>query len=130
MSQMSSQVACGNSFTWPCHLPSLKQNTTVIRLTETISVHLFGRTETGKTDGPSKNVENSKTQIIIIIIIIIMKRAKQALPEEIPPRICVTLRRATFRSRSKNWKIQPSGERAENMVNTRPGSHDDFSGNV
>ena len=59
-----------------------------------------------------------------------MKRSNKALPEVIPPRICVTFRRATFRFRPKSPKIRIGDDRPENTVITGPGSHDNFSGKV
>ena len=53
-----------------------------------------------------------------------MKRSKKALPEMIPPRICVTFRRTTFRFRPKSPRISFLDGRPENIVNTRPGSPD------
>ena len=59
-----------------------------------------------------------------------MKRSNKALLEVIPPRICVTVRRATFRFRPNKSKIRILDDRAENTTNTGPGGHDNFSGNV
>ena len=92
----------------------------VIRLTETISVHFFGISETGKENGPSKITEKSKSQMGT-------KRAKKALLEVIPPRICVTFRRGSFwfgpeTSKMRIWKPRP-----ENTTNTVSGSRPDFS---
>ena len=58
-----------------------------------------------------------------------MKWSKKALPEVIPPRICITFRRASFWSRSKSSKIMFWELQTENTVNTEPWSHDDFSEN-
>ena len=58
------------------------------------------------------------------------KRSNKALLDVIPPRICVTFRRASFWSRSKNSKILFWELQAENTVNTGPGSHDNFPENV
>ena len=95
----------------------------IIRLTETISVHFFGISETGKENGPSKMTDKSKSQMGT-------KRAKKALLEVIPPRICVTFRRASFWSGLKNWKSQLSDGWAENTMNSGPGSHDNFSDKI
>ena len=66
-----------------------------------------------------------------------MKWSKKALPEVIPPRICITFRRASFWSRSKSSKILSKSSKivfgelqTENTVNTGPGSQDYFSENV
>ena len=59
-----------------------------------------------------------------------MKWSKKALPDVIPPRICITFRRASFWSRSKNSKVLFWELQAENTVNTGPGSHDNFFENV
>ena len=58
------------------------------------------------------------------------KRAQKALLEVIPPRICVTFRRASFSFRPKSSKTQIWGGHAENTTNSGPGSHDSFSGNL
>ena len=55
------------------------------------------------------------------------KRAKKALLEVIPPRICVTFRRASFWSRPKKSKSRLGDGWAENTINSEPGSHDNFS---
>ena len=60
----------------------------------------------------------------------VMKRAKKALPEVIPLRICVTFRRATFRSwpkRSKSWIWD---DQVENTTNTDLKRHDNFLENL
>ena len=58
------------------------------------------------------------------------KRAKKALLEVIPPRICVTFLRGTFWSRSKNSKSRLWDGRAENTVSSGPGSYDNVSEKV
>ena len=60
----------------------------------------------------------------------VTKWAKKALLEVIPPRICVTFRRASFWSRPKNSKSRFGDGWAENTINSRPGSHDNFSEKV
>ena len=55
-----------------------------------------------------------------------MKWSKKALPDVIPPRICITFRRASFWSPLKNSKVLFWELQAENTVNTGPGSHDNF----
>ena len=55
---------------------------------------------------------------------------KKALLEVIPPRICITFRRASFWSRPENLKIRIWDDRVENTINTAPERHDNFSGNV
>ena len=59
-----------------------------------------------------------------------LKQSKKALPEVIPPRICITFRRASFWSRSKKIKNPVWELQAENTVNTGPGSYGDFFENV
>ena len=54
-----------------------------VRLTETISVHFFGRLGTRKGKDSSKITKTRKSQNG-------MKRSNKALPELIPPRICIT----------------------------------------
>ena len=97
--------------------------TSLIRLTETSSVHFFGVSETGKENGPSKMTEKTKSQMGT-------KRAKKALLEVIPPRIGVNFRRASFCSRPNNSKSRIWGGWAENTITTWPGSHDNFSEKV
>ena len=92
----------------------------MIRLTETISVHFFGISETRKENGPSKNTGNSKSQMDT-------KRATKALLEVIPPRICVTFRRGSFWFRPKTSKMRIWKPRPENTTNTVSGSRPDFS---
>ena len=92
----------------------------MIRLTETIRVHFFGRPETGKDKEPSNMTETSKSEMGT-------KRAEKALFDVIPPRICVTFRRASFWSRPKNSKSRIWDGWAENTINSGPGSHDNFS---
>ena len=58
------------------------------------------------------------------------KRAKKALLEVIPPRICVTFRRSSLWSRSKNSKSRLWDGWAENTINTVSGSHENFSEKV
>ena len=58
------------------------------------------------------------------------KRAKKALPEVIPPRICVTFRRAPFWSRPENSKSRLWDDWAENTIDSGPGSHVNFSEKV
>ena len=50
--------------------------------------------------------------------------AKKALLEMIPPRICVTFRRAPFWFRPKNSKIEILDRQAGNAKNAMSGSHD------
>ena len=47
----------------------------------------------------------------------------------IPPRICITFRRAPFWSRLKSSEVRILDDRAENTINTLSGSHVNFSGN-
>ena len=49
-----------NQHSWLVMSPEILAGGT-IRLTETISVHFFGISETGKDNGPSKNTETSKS---------------------------------------------------------------------
>ena len=55
------------------------------------------------------------------------KRAKKALLEVIPPRICVTFRRGSFWFRPKTSKMRIWKPRPENTTNTVSGSRPDFS---
>ena len=59
-----------------------------------------------------------------------MTRPKKALPEVIPPRICVTFRRATFRSRPKRSKSRIWDDQVENTTNSDLKRHDNFSENL
>ena len=45
----------------------------------------------------------------------------------IPPRICITFRRASFWSRPNNSKSRLLEDWAQNTINTEPGSHDTLS---
>ena len=58
------------------------------------------------------------------------KRAKKALLEVIPPRICVTFCRGSFGYRLEISKMRLSNETSQNTTNTGPGSLDNFSENV
>ena len=60
----------------------------------------------------------------------VTKWAKKALLEVIPPRFCVTFRRASFWSRPKNSKSRLWDGWAENTEDTGPGSRDNFSEQV
>ena len=59
-----------------------------------------------------------------------MKRSKKALLEVIPPRICITFRRASFWYRPKSSKTCFGSGRAENRTNTESGSHHNCLENV
>ena len=59
-----------------------------------------------------------------------MQSSNKALPEVIPPRICITFRRATFRSRPKRSKSRIWDDQVENMTNTDLKRHDNFSENL
>ena len=85
--------------------------------------HYTPRIETGKGDGLSKMTGHSKSWMGT-------KRSNKALPEMIPPRICVIFRRASFWSRSKSSKIMFWELQAENTVNIGPGSRGNFFENV
>ena len=87
------------------------------------SEHYTPRIETGKGEGLSKMTEIWKYEMNT-------KRSNKALPEVIPPRICITFRRATFRTGPKNTKMMCWDDKAENTTNTGPGSHDNFSEKV
>ena len=62
-----------------------------------------------------------------------LKQSKKALPEVIPPRICVTFRRGSFWSRPEtignleNTTLERLGRKHDN---TGPGRHDNFSKKV
>ena len=58
------------------------------------------------------------------------KRTIKALLEVIPPRICVTFRRASFWFRPKTSKCQLWDGWAENTINTEPESYNNFSEKV
>ena len=58
-----------------------------------------------------------------------MKRATSALPEVIPPRICITFRRASFWFQPKSSKIEILDRQPGNTTNTKLGSRDNFSEN-
>ena len=58
-----------------------------------------------------------------------MKRTNKALPEVIPPRICLTCRPASFWFRLKTSNMWVLSTRAGNTINTMSGSHDNFSEN-
>ena len=58
------------------------------------------------------------------------KRAKEALLEMIPPRICITFRRASFWSGPKNSKSRLWKGWTENTITNGPVSHGNFSKKV
>ena len=59
-----------------------------------------------------------------------MKWSKKALLDVMPPRIYVTFRRATFRSRPKRSKSRILDDQVENTTNTDLKRHDSFSEKV
>ena len=60
----------------------------------------------------------------------VTKWATKAVLEVIPPRFCITFRRASFGSRLKTSKSRLWDDWAENTINTGPGSHDNSSEKV
>ena len=93
------------------------------RLMAKFSEHWTPEFETGKRDGLKKwqNIGNLKWP---------WKGQNKTLREVIPPRICVTFRRATFRSRPKRSKSRIWDDQVENVTNTGLKRHDNFSGNL
>ena len=94
-----------------------------IRWTEMISVHFSGKPKTGKGNRGLKMTGNSKTWMVT-------KWARIALLEVIPPRFCVTFRRASFCSRPKTSKSRHGDGWAEHTINTGSESYGSFSEKV
>ena len=69
-----------------------------LRLMAKFSEHYSPGIETGEGEGRSKMTEHKKNEMDT-------KRSKKALLKVIPPRICITFRRASFWFRPKHSEI-------------------------